>query len=479
MSKLHNSKTILFIFFVIFGILTASAFYTYGQFAKTKEIIATSQLQSNVEYIDNIASNLIQMILQASKNAPLTQALKNKNLRKNLENNLRLFKTKRYRYIYVVFKEKKQFKFLLDASKKDKAGFLEVFQPLNVQEWEKVYKTKKANYFINKEVKSLWLTYLKPVIQKGQVTAIVVIDFSLKEQQQLHRILENLAISVKHFTILAILIFTTVVLFLYYLWRQLTMLERRTKEVEALNETLQQKIDEEVAKNREKDKQMLEQARLAQLGEMLGMIAHQWRQPLSAISSANIALNMKAQLQQLDPQSIIELTNKIEELTQHLSTTIDDFRNFFKSDKEKKHTTYTEIVEKSLQIVKSSLKNKNIELLVDLKSDVGFETYPSEIEQVVLNLIKNAEDALIENGIQNPCIKISSHKNILQIRDNAGGIPQEIMDKIFDPYFSTKNLNGTGLGLYMSKIIVEEHCKGKLSVSNDKEGAVFTIELGY
>lgn len=478
MNKLLESKKLIYLFVLLFSALAINAFFIYLEFNKTKEAITKHQLHVNLEYIDRITSNLSQNIIQSAGHKPLLQALKdNKNLRENLEKDLRLFRAKRYRYIYVIDKSKNTFRFLLDGSKKNKANFLETFQPFKVQQWEKVYITKTAHYFLNKDVKSLWLTYLKPIIKKNKVIGVIAIDFSLKEHDNLKSILEQLTKDLKQFTILSMAIFLIIILFLLYERKKIVLLKQQSQEIYSFNKTLQKKVADEVAKNREKDKDILEQARLAQLGGMLGMIAHQWRQPLSAISSANIAINMKAQMEQLEPQSVIELTDKIEEYTQHLSTTIDDFRNFFKNTKEIQRTDYTRIITSTLNIVESSVQNKNIKLSTELQSETIFETYPQELKQVVLNLIKNAEDILLENNIQNPYIKITTHENYLLISDNGGGIPKDILDKIFDPYFSTKGLNGTGLGLYMSKIIIEEHCHGTLSVENNDEGAVFTIEL--
>jgi len=228
-----------------------------------------------------------------------------------------------------------------------------------------------------------------------------------------------------------------------------------------------------------KNKQMVEQSRLAQMGEMISMIAHQWRQPLSAISATSGAINLKANFNKLDNDTAIELSSKINEYAQHLSYTIDDFREFFKPNKEKKETTYDKVIQSVLNIVQTAIENKNIQIIKKYNSDVVFNTYPNELKQVVLNLIKNAEDILLDNEIENPTITITTKENILTISDNAGGVPPDIIPKIFDPYFSTKTKkNGTGLGLYMSKTIIEEHCGGSLSVSNSDEGAVFSIELG-
>jgi len=253
---------------------------------------------------------------------------------------------------------------------------------------------------------------------------------------------------------------------------------KREQELDDLNKTLEKRVQEEVEKNRLKDQQLINQSRLAQMGEMLSMIAHQWRQPLSAISSLSGKIYINAKLKKLDYQTAIELSEKISMYTQHLSSTIDDFRNFFKGDKKKKRTTYSEIVEQVLMILEISIKNKNIELIKELKSEKEFYTYANEIKQVVLNLVKNAEDVLVERKIQNPRIIIRSKDNVLTVEDNAGGIPEDIKDRIFDPYFSTKEKkDGTGLGLYMSKIIIKDHCGGNLTAENSKEGAIFKIEL--
>jgi len=231
-------------------------------------------------------------------------------------------------------------------------------------------------------------------------------------------------------------------------------IKEKTRKLEELNLSLEDRVKEEVEKNREKDKAIQQQQKLAQMGEMLSMIAHQWRQPLSAINSTAGALKLKAKFNKLDTQTAMELSSDIMEFSQHLSSTIDDFRKFFKSDKKLEKTTFKEIVDSVFNIIESSLIKKKINLIQNINSEVSFLTYPNELKQVVLNLIKNAEDVLIQNNIQNPTITIEANKNILTISDNGGGIPEDIIDKIFDPYFSTKTQkDGTGLGLYMSKAV--------------------------
>ncbi len=254
----------------------------------------------------------------------------------------------------------------------------------------------------------------------------------------------------------------------------------KSKILNEVNNALEEKVSKAVAKLREKDFFMFQQSRLAQMGEMLSMIAHQWRQPLNAISSTATALKLKALRGKANEDIIIETTDKISFYIKHLSNTIDDFRDFFKPKKEKQEISFDILIESALLIVKPSLDDKKIEIITKLNSQNTFVSYANELKQVILNLIKNAEDVLIEKEIKEPKIIIKTYEkdnlHILEVSDNAGGIPKDIMPKIFDPYFSTKiKKDGTGLGLYMSKMIVEDHCKGKLEVENYKNGALFRV----
>ena len=259
----------------------------------------------------------------------------------------------------------------------------------------------------------------------------------------------------------------------------LSKLKSVQKELENLNQSLETRIDIEIEKNKEQQILMLQQSRLAQMGEMISMIAHQWRQPLAAISSTSATINIKATLNALDNKSAIELSEKISSYSKHLSLTIDDFREFFSPNKEITQTTYCELVKDVLAIVEISIADKNIEIITDIDCDHVLNTHSNEVKQVLLNLIKNAEDVLLDRGVEKPTITISTQDELLIISDNAGGIAKSDIGSIFDPYFSTKkDKDGMGLGLYMSKTIIEEHCRGKLTVSNDEHGAVFKIQLG-
>lgn len=247
-------------------------------------------------------------------------------------------------------------------------------------------------------------------------------------------------------------------------------------------------IQEDVTEKNIKDKLFLIQTRQAQMGEMISMIAHQWRQPLSAIASTSIGLKMGMELnrynldtkegQEAQKTHFLQQLKKIEEFVLNLSTTIDDFRNFHKPNKKPIITTIKALILKSLNIIHTSLKNNNIEIIEDHTSPEDIEMYDSEMIQVILNILKNSQDAFLEHPTKDAFIKITTNKKTISICDNAGGIPEEILDNIFEVYFSTKSeKNGTGLGLHMVKTIIERHHNGTIEVANTDNGACFTIVL--
>jgi len=236
------------------------------------------------------------------------------------------------------------------------------------------------------------------------------------------------------------------------------------------------------------EQQMLQQSRLAQMGEMIAMIAHQWRQPLGTIAATSINMKLMLEFESFDLTTqegrdglndfLNEELDSINYLVQNLTTTIDDFRNFYKPDKQAVRCSFKEVVTKALKIIRTSIEVDNITLIEEQTNEIMLEMYDNEMMQVILNILKNGQDNFKEKEILNPKIKITSDRNSLNISDNGGGIPVAILDKIFDPYFSTKSeKNGTGLGLYMSKQIIEEHHRGSLVVTNREDGVCFTIVL--
>ena len=266
----------------------------------------------------------------------------------------------------------------------------------------------------------------------------------------------------------------------------ITDINQRVKfqeELATLNDTLNTKIETQVKVLREKDRQLQYQSRLAQMGEMLNMISHQWRQPLMSISATTSYLHGKLLIEEFDEKEFIEEMELIEDSAQHLSSTIDDFRSFFRVDKQKVLTSFEDIVDNTLKIIKPILSNNHIEINYNFNSHSTLYTLENELKQVVLNILKNAEDAFIEKGIKNRKIEIKTYDKedyaFLEVSDNAGGIDSEYIDKIFNSYFTTKSsINGTGLGLCMSKTIIEDNCKGELlAKNNNQNGATFIIKL--
>ncbi len=233
---------------------------------------------------------------------------------------------------------------------------------------------------------------------------------------------------------------------------------------------------------RKKDEIMIAQSRHAAMGEMISMIAHQWRQPLSVIAMGANNILVDIELELLDIQTLKEGAQDILNQTQELSATINDFRNFFKSDKEKQEVLIENVFGEALTMIGKSLQNNTIEIENIFDSTTKIFIYARELKQVFINILNNAKESLIETKqedrkITNKIYEIEENI-IVEICDNGSGFNQEIMNKIFEPYFSTKNeKNGTGLGLYMSKIIIEEHLKGKLSARNSADGAVMSIQL--
>ncbi len=244
----------------------------------------------------------------------------------------------------------------------------------------------------------------------------------------------------------------------------------------------------DITEKQRAEETMAQQARMAQMGEMISMIAHQWRQPLNAVSLTASNLRLKFDFEEFDSttqEGFIECSQEfsreldnIQEYVRNLSSTIDDFRNFYKSDKESVCVKLEDVVSKSLKIVGISLAEDSIELIQEYGSDEEIELYENEMMQVILTIFKNSQDNFLEKKTANPTIKVITTKKMISFCDNGGGIPEDILSKIFDPYFSTKlEKNGTGLGLYMSKTIIEEHHKATLSVKNIEGGACFTIKF--
>jgi PAS domain S-box-containing protein len=230
-----------------------------------------------------------------------------------------------------------------------------------------------------------------------------------------------------------------------------------------------------------KDKMLLQQSKMAAMGEMIGMIAHQWRQPLTAVNSIIQSIEFKDRLNKLSSDFIKEQSLQASDLIKYMSQTIDDFRSFFKPNSKKERVKIDTVIKRAINFNKGYILHENIEIIYTDDSKRELNIYTSELMQVILNLLNNAKDAIVDTNAKERkiYIDIQDHKEYSEIiiEDTGGGIPIEYMSKIFEPYFSTKSKNGTGLGLYMSKIIIEEHFSGDLSVENSNLGAKFSIKL--
>lgn len=261
-------------------------------------------------------------------------------------------------------------------------------------------------------------------------------------------------------------------------------LERRVKEqtheLLVLNRNLEVKIKEEVENNRKKDRLLYQQSRLAAMGEMIGNIAHQWRQPLSELG-ITIYKMKKLFTSRGDEFDFLETYDHSRDVIKKMSNTIEDFRNFFNPNKVKENFLILDAVSETLNIMKGTLTRHNITVKVHDKSCVKINGYLSEFTQVLINLINNSKDAFKQKEIKNRQIDIKISKDdknnaILSFSDNAKGIEEKIIDKIFDPYFTTKHSSiGTGLGLYMSRMIIKNSMSGDIFATNLKDGVTFSI----
>ena len=279
----------------------------------------------------------------------------------------------------------------------------------------------------------------------------------------------------KIFALIIVLIIILVLVYRQYLLKQ-------------MNKELYKKVEIEMKKNEEKHRISIQQSRMASMGEMLENIAHQWRQPLSTISVVASGIELKKELNILNDEELDDALKHIKNATQYLSNTIEDFRNFFSKDKISSNINIRSTINKTIDLVSSTFAKEGITLVRNIQ-DINFASFENELIQVLMNILINAKDALENKQSQKLIIiKVKQHKNniIITIKDNAGGINEDIIDKIFEPYFTTKHqFNGTGIGLYMSKLISEKHLDGEIIVRNVSfefnntiyQGALFKIIL--
>ncbi|MEA2049145.1 MAG: transporter substrate-binding domain-containing protein [Campylobacterota bacterium] len=289
--------------------------------------------------------------------------------------------------------------------------------------------------------------------------------------------------------ILALTLFLLLVM-LYFQKKLKTKVDEKTLELKKLNDSLERRIKEEVEKNLNVQEKLFKSEKLASMGEMIGNIAHQWRQPLSVISTGASGMQIQKEYGILSDEKFNEACNSINRNAQYLSKTIDDFRDFIKGDRVKKVFCLEEDIKSFISLVEGSIKSNDIIVVLDLEKDISIDGYQNELTQCLINIFNNAKDALKDTKQDKKYLFISTKKNknsvTIELKDNAKGIPKDILPKIFDPYFTTKTKSqGTGLGLHMTYSLIVEGMKGTIEAKNieyiydDKsyKGAVFKIEI--
>lgn len=242
-------------------------------------------------------------------------------------------------------------------------------------------------------------------------------------------------------------------------------------------------LKDELEKSIKQEEMLIQQSKLASMGEMIGNIAHQWRQPLAQISAIHMNMKVTYDFDKFTKEYLKEKIKEANKLTAYMSQTISDFQDFFKPKGEKVDFSVNEACTSSFHILESAFSYHNIDVTFNVHEDAVINGYKNEYSQVFLNILSNAKDILREREIENPAIEISIKKDknnysLVTISDNAGGIPEEIIDRIFEPYFTTRHkTQGTGIGLYMSKNIIERNMNGFITVKNTHDGALFTIKV--
>ena len=480
-NKIKRIYIILFIFFIVSIITIGFIFYQISLYIKADEkihlhIAKNFAKKEAKDRVENVITLLNSIENKKSKKDIAFKFIKNFN------------KTHKFEYIFV-YKYLNSNKYLgimlINPNRKDLIGKKVLLHKKDIKNNLYRMEMKRAvldnrgkfveyYYKMPNNVISKKITYIKYYKPLNLLIASGVYIKPLKQEIKkafLYKIIES-------FIITLILI---IILYIFIIFGVVTYTKKLINLIEKYNQELEERVKEEIEKNRQKDLQLIKQSRLATMGQIISMIAHQWRQPLSAISNYANEILLQIMLGNLNKKELENNATKIVNLTQNLSQLINDFREFYKEDKEKSLTSLNEIFTKVQNIASASLKNYNIHFNIENNFNQKFKCFPNELAQVILNIIQNSKDAILEKNIKNPFIKVKSYNAdnyiVIEIEDNAGGIPEKYKDKIFEPYFSTKSKNGTGLGLFMSKMIIEKHCNGKLYFKNTKNGVKFVIEL--
>jgi signal transduction histidine kinase len=258
--------------------------------------------------------------------------------------------------------------------------------------------------------------------------------------------------------------------------------EGDTERLNVLNDELKQEIQSAMEVKQKQERMMIEQSKMAAMGEMMQSIAHQWRQPLNILGLSMAKVEMENELGVSQQEKLKSVYAEMNRQIEYMSHTIDDFRNFYQQDKVKVNVDVGRLFDDVSALIEPMFRSKGIVLSVDAETSLACKVYVNEMKQVILNLVTNAKDAIVERHIDKGHIRINAYREgdqvIISVHDNGGGIDETIIHKIYEPYFTTKFASkGTGIGLYMSKLIIEEHMNGEIRVTNENDGACFTLSL--
>jgi two-component system, NtrC family, C4-dicarboxylate transport sensor histidine kinase DctB len=347
------------------------------------------------------------------------------------------------------------------------------------------YDYKKTNGTIGEKISYFY--YLEPlnwVIAKGIYIDDIKKQLELKKKELEHRVQVQIKQNLFFF-----LFFSIIAIIIAYIIGKKTQsviilkdkrVKQTTKALTDLNRELDNRVKKAIEKNKEQQKILMQKSKFIALGEMISLIAHQWRQPISELNAIILNIKFHHKMKMLDEETMAKKTKEMEHLLEYMSTTIDDFRTFFKPNKTKEKFYFYTSIQRINEIIKTVFKEHHITIEEKIDESLYLINYQNEFEQVMLNLLNNAKDALIADNISFPKVTIEVLKQngriMINICDNANGIDESILDKIFDPYFTTKEeSDGTGIGLYMSKMIIEENMGGVLKVQSSQQGTCFSI----
>ena len=515
----ENNISNVIIFSTMIIIMSLMFFNAYYFITKQYDILDRGIIQSKKAYV-KFQKKLIQREVESVidtikfKRAQLTtrSSLEEKNRIKqeiiDWATNIRFGDTKEnYVFIYAIkdFKGGDKFaKMVVNPNRPDLVGkyISDEYQDANGKKFRKIFLRdidKQGFSFVNYMYKKLESSDVRPKVTyfklyphwKWVIGAGTYLDeMDVEIAQRKATLKRSMQIEITSAIIIFLFFSLVANAFAIFLGKQIekylnqynAQVKEKTEQLQHFNKTLENKIHKEVQRSKEQEQLLIQKSKFIALGEMLSNIAHQWRQPLSQLSAIMMTLKFRYNLKKLDEDTMQSKSKEAEHLLEYMSKTINDFSEFFKPEKAEQEFFIKQTVDAALSIIGKSTQRKTIEIYQSIPENAKIFGYKNEFEQVILNIITNAKQILLEKSIEQPTItiKVKSDKTYtyITIQDNAGGIKVEPIEKIFEPYFTTKeSTGGTGIGLYMSKLIIEKSMGGMLIAKNKKRGASFIIRV--